>query len=105
MTTLDELMHLQPVNPGMTTLPRLMRKYNIASQHELAIRAEIPFHTVEEISDGRKKIDEATANSLSRVVGRKSANLMLKMQKIADFYEVHGRRPNAWERKKLLISP
>jgi hypothetical protein len=65
----------------------------------------MPLMAVEEISDGRMKIDENAANHLSRVFGRQSANLMLKMQRIADFYERYGRRPNAVERRGMLMFP
>lgn len=101
MSIASDLTYLRPSPPGKTTLGRLMTIYNISSNEELANRADIPVSIINGIREGIGTIDEYIANRLSKIFG-KSADLMLRMQKVADFYEKNGRRPDNMELKRLI---
>lgn len=79
-----------------------MEKYNIQSSSELADRTELTLDVVRGILQGEEKIDSDVAEKLSMVFG-KSAVIMLRMQKVADFYDKNGRRPRSDELDAVFL--
>lgn len=98
-----DVMYRRPTPPGIRMLGRLMEYYNISSNEELAIKADVPTKSIVDIREGRRKIDYYIAESLSKVFGSAAA-LMFRVEKAIEFFDKHKRRPRAEELKAMLNS-